>query len=1138
MPEDREGESNYVMAKRGFDRSKAEGDTLQVEALFIDATEAEAKRPKAHPDAKMGLAYAIDTSCTAKRGNPTSQTPIYPPQWKAPGSPVIQSLVLHGVDRTERSLILDFGDLFLNFQYLTHSMPQWLPRALWELSIAVVSRDVRKARVGMAFLFARYTLVLFSSDLVFGPTWRKTREELPKSPSDIYSPSWDFPGAVAEWIQVRVDGNSARNGLACTIIRGASHVFLGIGVYTVLELFFLAGMSPLLTEREVFDSPSRTARLVLAYLQYRHESRTKLHDFLRPAIHDGVLAPTVDQRLRYLDWLYVYGKQYTSLVPRMAALVDDYVDRLNTLGELTNSSGKPTKWSRTDEDIALFDVFEPTLIQTPLMLPHNLGHLVFGEYDWRSLGGWQSNSDDPLTAHFRERGLLQTCTYLRSDYYSPLFLPTHEMSSMQRKKRSVYTFRGCKQLWSITPNFPPNSHWGKDADGDVIDPAYSRLHEITGTEREHMIFSYIVTKTLKVSIGPLEYCGNAHIIHVGRSERLVACVGDASVSEHHALRLISGRERKSGTKTVDATKVLAAFDRKRAREEMENMVPADAGPSKPKKRRINADQRLALATISPQPSDRRPAPATGPNDVFLSTFQAKIISRYVNAVLALDGFTRSTVVADGTFPGPLIRAFKGDTLRVTVKNKLAYPTMRRSTSIDFDGIFFDTPNAYNEGTPFVTTCPIPPGSSYTYVLPLGSQTGTYWYHSQLSMQYADGLRGPLIIYDRNDPQRHLYDVDDENTIWFIADWWHNKTIHMLELYDESDRTGTHFIPVADSGLFNARGRYNGGPKTPFAVSKVQKGKRYRFRIINASARSDFTVSINNHTMTVIAADGVSTVPHTVNVIDVLAGQRYDVVVTANQPVGNYWINSILGGGNPARNLNLNVTFGRGILRYDGARNEEPRTPMTLGPSEADAIPLEEFNLRPLVPIPASTTLWAPPPDVNFSFVTAKDETNFVKAIWTINNISYLSPKAPTLVKILDDGADSNDDFTIPENTFVLPANKVIQVEFPATIEDELHPFHLHGNNFFVVKSNGSDTINTVNPIRRDTSGAGAGGSIFRFTTDRPGPWFFHCHIFWHLSAGLGAVMASGTDETRAKVHPTKEWDRLCDAYNALPPELQ
>jgi iron transport multicopper oxidase len=114
-----------------------------------------------------------------------------------------------------------------------------------------------------------------------------------------------------------------------------------------------------------------------------------------------------------------------------------------------------------------------------------------------------------------------------------------------------------------------------------------------------------------------------------------------------------------------------------------------------------------------------------------------------------------------------------------------------------------------------------------------------------------------------------------------ADWWHNKTINMLKLYDESDSTGTHFIPcetaslkhprvvlifffysVSDSGLFNGRGvsesfsgthrrlfidlqRFNGGPLTPYAVSQVTKGKRYRFRIINASARSDFTISVDN-----------------------------------------------------------------------------------------------------------------------------------------------------------------------------------------------------------------------------------------------------------------------------------------------------
>ena len=41
-----------------------------------------------------------------------------------------------------------------------------------------------------------------------------------------------------------------------------------------------------------------------------------------------------------------------------------------------------------------------------------------------------------------------------------------------------------------------------------------------------------------------------------------------------------------------------------------------------------------------------------------------------------------------------------------------------------------------------------------------NQTGTYWYHSHLSAQYCDGLRGPLVIYDPDDPYKDWYDVDD------------------------------------------------------------------------------------------------------------------------------------------------------------------------------------------------------------------------------------------------------------------------------------------------------------------------------------------------------------------------------------------
>ena len=40
------------------------------------------------------------------------------------------------------------------------------------------------------------------------------------------------------------------------------------------------------------------------------------------------------------------------------------------------------------------------------------------------------------------------------------------------------------------------------------------------------------------------------------------------------------------------------------------------------------------------------------------------------------------------------------------------------------------------------------------------QTGTFWYHAHVSTQYCDGLRGPLVLYDPEDPHKHLYDVDD------------------------------------------------------------------------------------------------------------------------------------------------------------------------------------------------------------------------------------------------------------------------------------------------------------------------------------------------------------------------------------------
>ena len=64
--------------------------------------------------------------------------------------------------------------------------------------------------------------------------------------------------------------------------------------------------------------------------------------------------------------------------------------------------------------------------------------------------------------------------------------------------------------------------------------------------------------------------------------------------------------------------------------------------------------------------------------------------------------------------------------------------MRRSTALNLDGIFFNSKNIFEEFEPFVNACPVGPGSAFVYDVALDkNQAGTYWYHSELSVQYVD-----------------------------------------------------------------------------------------------------------------------------------------------------------------------------------------------------------------------------------------------------------------------------------------------------------------------------------------------------------------------------------------------------------------
>ncbi|KAG9105966.1 hypothetical protein FRC07_009038 [Ceratobasidium sp. 392] len=141
------------------------------------------------------------------------------------------------------------------------------------------------------------------------------------------------------------------------------------------------------------------------------------------------------------------------------------------------------------------------------------------------------------------------------------------------------------------------------------------------------------------------------------------------------------------------------------------------------------------------------------------------------------------------------------------------------------------------------------------------------------------------------------------------------------------------------------------------------------------------------------------------------------------------------------------------------------------------------------------------------------------------------------MKILANGATTDADFTQNEHTITLPKDKVIELVITGGAN---HPIHLHGHVFDVVQSLGG-SINYVNPPRRDVVRVSTTGVIIRFKTDNPGPWFLHCHIDWHLEAGLALVFAEAPDAVRTgtqNVAPNAAWNQLCPKYQALSSDLQ
>lgn len=498
----------------------------------------------------------------------------------------------------------------------------------------------------------------------------------------------------------------------------------------------------------------------------------------------------------------------------------------------------------------------------------------------------------------------------------------------------------------------------------------------------------------------------------------------------------------------------------------------------------------------------------------------------------LDGYQRPCMTFNGTVPGPLIEANWGDNLIIHVTNNLR----SNGTSVHWHGLR-QLGSVEYDGVPGVTQCAIAPGDTLTYKFQ-ATQYGSTWYHSHFSLQYSEGLFGPLILHGPA-----TADYDEDLGLLFLQDWSHQTA---FTAWSGRQRYGiTHSLSnllingtnTFDCSSVAADENCAGGGQKFETV--FQPGKKYLIRLVNVALDSQFQFSIDGHRLKVIANDLVPIEPYETDSIVLSAAQRYDVIVEADAAPGDYWlrarwINTC------AAVANDNPNSGTGIVRYDAGSDVEPSSVSTVSPPTGCADePLQ--SLVPYLKLDVDNVTGTTIENLNMRL------THEGVFQWTINSSTLIIEwDNPTLKQIFNGVPIFPTPYNVVEvnKKSASASNKewavlVIQNKAAGALGAVAHPIHLHGHDFWVLAQERgrswdgtARSFQTKNPPRRDTAILPARGYLaIAFQLDNPGVWLIHCHIAWHASQGLSLEFVEQKGSISLETKDREIFDRTCAAWD-------
>ncbi|KAJ1424939.1 Multicopper oxidase, type 1 [Sesbania bispinosa] len=337
----------------------------------------------------------------------------------------------------------------------------------------------------------------------------------------------------------------------------------------------------------------------------------------------------------------------------------------------------------------------------------------------------------------------------------------------------------------------------------------------------------------------------------------------------------------------------------------------------------------------------------------------------------------------------------------------------------------------------------------------------------------------------------------------------------MEVYNDMRRTGGD-ATVSDAYTIN------GQPET-FKL-RVDYGKTYLLRMVNAALQDILFFAIAKHQLTVVGTDGNYVKPLKVDYLTISPGQTMDVLLEANQsPLDHYYMAAKVY--SSAIGVPFDNTTTTAIVQYIRENTFHLQAPLhclyfqVLGPN--------------------GNRLSASMNNISFEM---PPQNNILQAYY--NNISGVFgenfPNVPPLM--FDFTANNLPTFlntpSVDTEVNVLEYNSTVEIVLQGTnlLAGTEHPIHLHGYSFYVVgwgfgnfdKDKDPLKYNLVDPPYQNTVSIPKNGwTAIRFRANNPGVWFMHCHLERHVTWGMAMtfIVKNGNNPEEQMLPPPPDMPR-------------